>query len=348
MAPAFQPRHITSYADTMVEYGERIQREWRDGEVLDVGQAMTRLTMSIIGKVLFGADVFTEADELGAAMRTALEHVNAVLSTPFSLPFSWPLPRHLRTRRALVVLKGRIQQMIDGRRAGSDGSDDLLSMLLRARDEETGEGMSDQQICDEAITLFFAGHETIATALTWTWYLLAAHPDVQGLVQDEVDRVLQGRSPSAADLERLPYCLQAFKEALRLYPPIHAIIRVARHDLEVGGFQLRRGDTVLISPHVIQHRPDYFPNPERFDPERFTAANERLLPRYAFIPFGAGPRICIGNHFATMEGHLLLATLAQRVAFELVPDQRIEPDPKVTLRPKREIRAVLRRRGGGI
>jgi cytochrome P450 len=233
--------------------------------------------------------------------------------------------------------------MIDKRRASGEQKDDLLSILLRAR-EEDGTSMSDDQVRAEALTLFGAGHETTAVALSWIWYMLATHPAVYQKVQQEVDSVLQGRSPTYTDLAKLPYSLQVLKETLRLYPPAYAMSRVALHDVEIDGYQVRKWQTVLMSPYAIHRRPDYFPHPEQFDPDRFTPENEKSLPRYAYMPFGAGPRICIGNYFAMMEGHLLLATLAQRVNFELVAGQQVIPAPKVTIRPKYGIKMVVRRR----
>lgn len=233
--------------------------------------------------------------------------------------------------------------MIDERRASSEEKGDLLSILLRTRAED-GTGMSDEQIRDEVVTLYVAGHETTATALTWVWYLLARHVEIYQKVQQEVDRVLQGRIPTYADLVNLPYTLQVLKETMRLYPPAYAFGRVALHDVEVDGYVIRARQGALFSPYTIHRRPDYFPDPEKFEPERFTPENEKQLPRYAYMPFGAGARICIGNHFALMEEHLLLVTLAQHVTFELVPDQRVELDPQVTLRPKAGIKMVVRRR----
>jgi cytochrome P450 len=345
MAPSFQPRHIVNYADTMASYAEQLQRGWRDGTTIEIGHEMTHGTMSIVGKVLFDADVFTETDELGKAMSTVLEQTNYTLSHLFPIPMTWPVPRSLRARRALAVLDSRIQKMIAERRASSEEKNDFLSLLLRAR-EEDGSSMSDQQLRDEAITIFGAGHETTATALTWAWYLLAAHPDIYQKVLQEVDTVLQGRTPIYADLAQLPYSLQVFKEAMRLYPPAYAVSRVALHDVELDGYQIHKDETVLVAIYALHRRPELFPNPEKFDPERFTPENEKHLPRYAYMPFGAGPRICIGNYFALMEGHLLLTALAQRVTFELIPGQRIEPDPNktITVRPKYGIKMIVRRR----
>jgi cytochrome P450 len=233
--------------------------------------------------------------------------------------------------------------LIDERRTSNEEKNDFLSILLNTRGED-GSRMSDQQVMDEAVTLFGAGHETTATALTWAWYLLTQNPAVYSRLQQEVDTVLQGRSPTYADLANLPYALQVFKETMRFYPPAYAISRVALHDIDLDGYVVRKNQTVGVCPYTMHRRSDYFPDPERFDPERFTPENEKRLPRYAYFPFGAGPRICIGNHFAMMEGHLLLATLVQRVTFELVPGQRIVPDPNktITLRPKYAMKMVVR------
>ena len=348
IAPPFQPRHIASYADSMVKYSEQIQQGWKNGETVDVSQEMTQLTMSIVGKVLFDADVFTEADELGTAMAAVLGHIASSLSTLFPIPLDWPTPRNGHTRKSLALLRSRIQKMIDERRPNAEERNDLLSILLQARGED-GSRMSDEQISDESLTLFGAGHETTATALMWAWYLLATHPEVYREMQHEVDSVLQDRTPAYADLARLPYTLQVLKETMRLYPPAYAISRVAQHDIDIDGYLIHKNEYALVSPYTLHRRPDYFPDPEKFDPQRFTPENEKLLPRYAYMPFGAGPRICIGNHFAMLEGHLLLAALAQRVTFELVAGQRVVPDPNatLTLRPRRGVKMIVRRRDMG-
>ena len=306
---------------------------------------MTNLTMSIIGKALFDADVFTETDELGAAMTVTTEYVSHTLSTLLPPPYNWPTPRNQRTHKAAQVLRTRIQRFIDERRNSPVERNDFLSILLQARDED-GEPMSNEQVMAECLTLFGAGHETTATALSWTWYLLCQHPERYQKVQQEVDSVLQGRTPTYADLARLPYCLQVFKEALRLYPPAYAFSRRALRDVEIDGYQVPKGSVVLLAPYTLHRREEYFPEPEQFDPERFTPEREKQLPRYAFMPFGAGPRICIGLYFAMMEGHLLLATIAQRASFSLVPGQTIEPDPvhHLALRPAGVVHVTVKKR----
>jgi len=206
--------------------------------------------------------------------------------------------------------------------------------------------MSDEQVMAECLTLFGAGHETTATALTWTWDLLCQHPESYQKVQQEVDHVLQGRTPTYDDLAHLPYCLQVFKEAMRLYPPAYVFSRRALREVEIDGYRVPTGQFVLIAPYTLHRREEYFPNPEQFDPERFTPEREKQLPRYAYLPFGAGPRICLGQYFAMMEGHLLLATIAQRVSFSLVPGQTIVPDPvhHLALRPVGMVNVTVKRR----
>jgi cytochrome P450 len=343
MAPSLQPKHVMKYADVMVQCGEEIQKQWSDGKVIDIAEEMTHVTMDCLGKVLFAADADFEADQMGTAMRILLDHIDSMLSYPVPQFLQVLLPGSSRVRKATTLLKSKIQAMIEERRSSSEERDDLLSLLLHAQAED-GYRMSDAQVYDEIMTVLFAGHDTLTQALSWAWYLLLTHPDAYRRVQEEIDTTLQGRSPTYKDLALLPYTLQVLKESMRLYPPIHAIVRVARKDVMVGDFHVRPGDTVLISPYIVHHRPDYFPDPEVFDPERFSRENEKKLPRHAYMPFGAGPRICIGMHFAMMEGHLLLATLVQRVSFELVSGQQGIPDPKVTLQPRKRMQVRVHRR----
>jgi len=345
MSPPFQPRHIARYAEIMGYYGEHIQQTWTDSTVIDVNQHMTNLTMSIIGKALFDADVFTETDELGAAMTVVMAYFSHEVSTLLPLPYSWPTPRNRRTHTAMQVLRNRIQRFIDERRNNPAERNDFLSILLQARDEDD-KPMSNEQVMAECLTLFVAGYETTATALSWTWYLLCQHPEKYRQVQQEVDRVLQGRTPTYDDLAHLPYCLQVFKEAMRLYPPAYIMSRQALHNVEIDGYRIPKGWVVLLSPYTLHRREDSFPESEKFDPERFTPEREKQLPRYVYLPFGAGPRICLGLYFAMMEGHLLLATLAQRISFSLVPGQTIVPDPvhHLTLRPEGSVNVVVKRK----
>jgi len=345
ISPFFQPRHIVSYAGTMVRYAEEAQQHWRDGEMIDMDREMMTLTMSLVGKVLFNADIFTEADELGAAVWTLAQHILYLFANPFAPPLNWPTARNKKVKHAQEVLDKKMRQMIAEREANPDKGNDILSVLLQARDE-MGIGMSSKQLRDECLTFFNAGHDTTATALTWSWYLLASHPEVYHMMQQEIDTVLQDRSPTYADLARLPFTLQVFKESMRLYPPAYLVSRTALHDTELCGYPIRKGDAVIAGIYAMHHRPDYFHDPEAFYPERFAPEQEKQLPRSAYIPFGGGPRICIGNHFALMEGQLLLATLAQRVTFELAPNLSLELDPNksLTMRTKNTIKMIVHRR----
>ncbi|GAC1360936.1 MAG: cytochrome P450 [Ktedonobacteraceae bacterium] len=347
MAPPFQPRHIASYADIMGHYGEHIQQIWPDGATIDVTRQMTNLTMSIIGKALFDADIFTETDELGAALNGVIAYVTHVSSMLLPPPYSWPTLHNRRAHKAMQVLHSRIRLFIDERRTHPTERNDFLSILLQARDED-GHPMSDEQVMAECLILFLGGHETTSTALSWTWYLLCQHPEWYRQVQQEVDRVLQGRTPTSADLVQLPYCLQVFKEAMRLYPPAYVTARQALRDIEIDGYRVPKGWLVVLSPYTLHRREDSFPEPETFDPERFAPEREKQLPRYAYLPFGAGPRICIGRYFAMMEGQLLLATLAQRVSFSRItaPGQTIEPDSvhHLTLRPASALQVMVKKR----
>jgi cytochrome P450 len=342
-APAFQHRRIAAYAQAMAEQAERAQQGWADGAQIDVASEMMRLTLGIVGKTLFDADVGGEADQVRAALTTALHYVDAQTSTALPTPPNWPTPRNLRNRRAIARLDAIIYRLIAERRATGLDTGDLLSMLLQARDEDDGRGMSDRQVRDEAMTIFLAGHETTAVGLAWAWYLLAQNPHIYGRLREEATRVLAGRAPTYADLEQLPYALQVFKEAMRLYPPAYVIGRYSIRDVDLGDQVLPAKTWVIISPYTLHRRNEYFPDPERFDPERFTADNERRLPRYAYLPFGGGPRICIGNHFALMEGQIILAALAQRLTFDLLPGQQIRPRPLITLRPRDRIMMGVRR-----
>lgn len=344
MAPAFQHRQIANYASVMAAHAETMQHHWQDGMEVDLAQEMMRLTLWVAGSTLFTIDLLQAADEIGAVVTDLTRLGSEVANRPIPIPLHWPTPRNRRLRAAIARMDALIYGMIAERRGTDHDPGDVLSMLLHARDDADGSGLSDQEIRDELITLLIAGHETAAMGLTWTWYLLMQHPRVYAQIRAEVDRVLGGRTPTVADVAQLPVTLRVFKEALRLYPPSWLIMRQARRAVTVGAYHLPDGMRVAISPYTLHRNPEHFPDPERFDPDRWTPENEANIPRYAYLPFGAGPHICIGNHFAMLEAQLVLATLVQRVTFELVPGQVIEPEPLITLRPKNGIRAIVRRR----
>ncbi|MBI5512404.1 MAG: cytochrome P450 [Deltaproteobacteria bacterium] len=336
LAPAFQHKRIAGYAAVMAERCERAAERWGDGEELDVAEAMNRLTLDIVGRTLFDADVEGDARAIGSALTDAMRYMVNGVTSPwgFLIPYAWPTPANERMRRAVRALDEVVYRLIAERRAKGGDRGDVLSMLLLARDEDDGHGMTDTQVRDEAMTLLLAGHETTANALAWAWHLLAQNPGALGRMADEVRGVCQGRPVRPEDLTLLPYTLQVFKETLRLRPPAYIVTREAVRDFTITGHPVAAGGVVMVGVHALHRRPDTFPDPLAFRPERFAPEAEKKLPRGAFLPFGGGPRVCIGNHFATMEGQLVLATLVQRVRF--TPRYTSEPvaEPMVTLRPK--------------
>lgn len=344
MAPAFQHRRIMGYATTMTEYTEQMQREWTEERTIDLADAMTRLTLKIAGNTFVRSDVLNDADEISRTVNELARLANDIANRLVPVPMQWPTPQNRRLRAAIGRLDATMYRMIAEHRRADQDHGDVLSMLLHVRDEADGSSLTDHEVRDELVTLVVAGHEPIATALAWIWYLLMLHPTQYQRVRDEGDRVLAGRTPTVADLAQLPYTRQVVKESLRLYPPVWSILRQAKQNIALRTHHLPPGMRVLISPYTLHRNPTYFPDPERFDPDRWTTEHEAKLPRYAYLPFGAGPHICIGNHFALMEAQLVLATLAQRVTFDLMPEQSVEPEPLITLRPKGGIRVVVRRR----
>lgn len=331
--PAFHTKRIAAYADTMVEFTEQLIAPWQHGRMLNLEHEMTALTMRIVGKTLFDAEV-TGEDEIGSAVRTVLRTVDNRFNRLFPLPDWLPLPENRRTHRAMATLNRVIQGFIDERRRTGEDRGDLLSMLMAAQDDENGGGMSDKQLHDEAMTVFGAGHETTSGALTWTFYLLSQHPEVEAALHAEIDRVLAGRAPTYDDLPRLPYTEMVIKEAMRLFPPAWGLTREAIEPVTPGGYPLPKGSLLFINIYGIHRDARFFSEPEKFDPERFTPENEKFIPKYAYLPFGAGPRVCIGNLFAMMEARLILATIARRYTLSLPPEQKVTPERVFTLRPK--------------
>ncbi len=286
-----------------------------------------------------------EAAEIGQALTEALHAVNRLLLPGGELAEKLPLPANRRADEARQRLDATIYRIIHERRSGGEDRGDLLSMLLQAVDEESGGGMSDEQVRDEAMTLFLAGHETTANALTWTWYLLAQNPAEERQLHHELDRVLAGRLPTADDLPDLLYTRMVLSESIRLYPPAYVIGRQAIEPYEVRDYVIQPGSTLFVSPYVMQRDPRYWFDFERFDPNRWTPEAQARRPKFSYFPFGAGPRVCIGEGFAWTEGILALATLAQRWQARLVLGHPVQLDPLITLRPKHGIRMTLHRRG---
>ncbi len=329
----------------MTDYAARTAARWHDGETLDISQEMMRLTLAIVGKTLFDTDVEAEADEIGAALTSVMELFDFLL-LPFSeLLEKLPLPHVRRFQKARARLDDTIYRIIEERRRSNEDRGDLLSMLLSARDEEGDGGqMNDEQVRDEVMTLFLAGHETTANLMTWTWYLLSEHPDVEAKLHEELDSVLKGRQPTVEDVPRLRYTEMVVAESMRLYPPAWAIGRLALREHEVGGYTIPAKALVLLSPYVTHRDARYFPDPARFDPERWTPEAKESRPQFAYFPFGGGTRRCIGEGFAWMEGILLLASLARNWRMRLVPGHRVETLPVITLRPKHGMRMTMEKR----
>ena len=313
--PGFHRERIAGYGAIMIDEAVRMRAQWADAATFDIHQEMMRLTLAIVGKTLFSVNLEAEAEQLGAALNTLVALFGS-LSAPFAeMLEQLPLPAARRFRQARARLDTTILQMIADRRASGEDKGDLLSMLLLAQDAQgDGSAMSDTHVRDEAMTLFLAGHETTANALTWAWYLLSQSPDVEARLHAELDRVLHGRAPAVADLPQLTYTRMVLAEALRLYPPAWTIGRRALGDYDVGGYAIPAGSIVLMSQWVMQRDPRYYPDPELFDPCRWTPEAEAQRPKFSYFPFGGGPRLCVGESFAWMEGILLLATLAQTLA----------------------------------
>jgi cytochrome P450 len=320
--------------------------KWNDGEVGDIDKEMMHLTLQIVGQTLFSADVEDEADGVGQAMTTVIELFNFLL-----LPFSeWleklPLPHSKRFTRARQTLDDIIYGIINERRASGEDKGDLLSMLLLAQDEEDGTGMTDEEVRDEALTLFLAGHETTANALTFTWYLLAQNPGAEAKLHREIDTVLNGRTPRLDDFPKLKYTERVVAEAMRLYPPAWAIGRSTLEQVELGGYTIPKGGLVLVSPYVAHRDPRFWPNADKFFPERWDELGiKEAGQKYIYFPFGGGVRRCIGESFAWTEAILLVATLAQKWRLRMVPEQKIVLQPMITLRSKYGMKMRILARG---
>ncbi len=339
--PAFHRERLIGYGASMVEAAAQCRRQWSHGARLDIAREMNRLALAIVAKTLFSADVSSEADEIGAALTEVLGLFETVL-----LPFSeWleklPLPSVRRFERARAVLDRIIYRLIAARRASGRDEGDLLSMLLLAREE--GGGMDDKQVRDEALTLFLAGHETTANALTWTWYLLSQHPEIERKFHAEID-ALGGRLPAFDDLARLKYVEMVFAEALRLFPPAWSIGRRNLAEYRLGEYSIPPRSVLLMSPYVVHRDPRWYPDPLRFDPDRWLPENAARRPKFSYFPFGGGARVCIGERFAWMEGVLLLAVLAQKWKLRLEPDHPVETKALITLRPKYGMRMIVEAR----
>lgn len=351
--PAFHSKRIRAYADVMVDYSNHLIAEWEDGQQRDIADEMMRLTMYIVSKTLFNADAITTdsttAVGVGQAIHQLQASSNADYRRGFSLPDWFPTQTVQQRKKAVQFYDQTIQTIIDQRQQmNPDGPPpdlgDLLSMLMLSQDED-GSYMNNKQLRDEVATLFVAGHETTANTLSWIWYLLSQHPTIEARLHSELDQQLHGRTPTLEDLPKLPYSLQIIKESLRLYPPAWILNgRTALTDVQISRYTIPKGTIVFISPYLMHRLAHFFPNPDQFDPDRWTSDMEKELPKYAYIPFGGGPRVCIGNAFAMMEAHLLLATIAQQYRLHLSPGTAVNPNSQITLSPEDGLPMTIEKR----
>jgi len=337
--PAFHREKVASYAGLMTSYAEQMLSLWHDGAVLDVHHEMMNLTLRIAVRTLFGVEA-DEVTDVSAALNTMMRNTAGIrlLLPPFARKL--PLPGMAGVRKAVKQLNDTVYGIIEARRRSKQDSGDLLSLLLAVRDED-GSAMSDTQVRDEVLTFLLAGHETTALALSWTWYLLSQNPDARQKLRTEIQNVLGSRLPTVADIPALVYTDRVIKESMRLYPPAWSLAREVVKEFEVEGYRVPAGANVVMSQWLLQRDPRFFHDPTRFDPDRWGTEGCQRLPRFAYFPFGGGPRQCIGAGFAMMEAVLLLATIAARFDLELIADQAVVPVPSFTLRPKNGIQMKL-------
>jgi cytochrome P450 len=343
--PGFHRQRIASYGSVMVDYALRTADTWKEGLTLDIHQEMTRLTLGIVAKTLFDTNVEKEADEIGEAMAVMLEMFNLLMYPFAEVLEKLPLPMVRRYEKMRDRLDSTIYRIIEERRRGDIDRNDLLSMLLLAQDEDDGRKMTDQQVRDEAMTLFIAGHETTANALSWTFYLLSRNPAAEAALHAELDAVLGSRPPTFEDIPRLSYTEKIISESIRLFPPAWGIGRRSLVDQEIGRYRVPAGSIVLLSPFVTQRDSRFYPEPDEFRPERWTPEFKASLPPFAYFPFGGGSRRCIGEGFAWTEAILVLTTLCSRWRVHLDQSEPVEPHALFTLRPRDGIRMKIERRG---
>ena len=341
--PAFHRQRINAYAETMVDYAARMISTWREGEVRDIHRDMMRLTLEIVVKTLFNADVSADSDKVGQVLSRIVTPFAGQATLKWIMDNRLPTITHRRFNRDAREIDAIVYRIINERRSGGQDEGDLLSMLLNARDDD-GSQLNDKQLRDEVMTIFLAGHETTALTLCWAWYLLAQNPEAEEKFHAELAEVLGGRLPTMDDLARLQYTEKIAKESMRLYPPAYALGREAVEECEIGGFRVPRGAQVFMFQWSTQRDARFFAEPNRFDPERWTEEFNNNLPKYAYFPFGGGPRACIGNYFAMMEVVLLLATIGQRFRCALLPDHPISLMPAMSLRPANGIKVKLETR----
>jgi len=340
-APSFHQKRITSYSETMSRYTLQHIENWQDGDLLDLHEEMTNLTLKIVCKTLFDEEIGGRTEDVGEALAFLLEYFIKNLLYPNLLPAWIPTPNRKKAKTATLLLKDIITTIIQEHKSDLK-KDDLLSTLIAAEDED-GKKMTDQQLQDEVMTLFLAGHETTASTLSWSFYLLSRYPEARKKFLAEMQTVLSGRNPIFEDLPRMPYADAVVKESLRLYPPAWRVTRQPVEDVELGGYLVPAHTVVFMPQWIVQRDKRYFKDPNEFVPERWLSEETKSLPKFAYFPFGGGPRICIGNSFATMEAIIVLVTVSQKFLVDVLPDWKIVPKASVTLRPKYGVRARVKR-----
>jgi cytochrome P450 len=349
-APAFHRQRIQTYGSIMVERAAAMRESWSEQREIDVSAEMMRLSLEVVARTLFAQEVTKDILSINHEVNAIMKLYNFLIALPRAEDYlHLPIPGLMRFRRARKRLDEVVYRMIADHRAAGVDRGDLLSMLIRSRDEEQDNtGMSDEQLRDQVLTIFLAGYETVANALAWTWMLLAQNPDAEAKLHRELDTVLGGRLPSIDDLPQLRYTEMVLAESMRLYPPAWAMGRQAIRDVALGPYFFPAGTYFFFSQYIIQRSGEHFPDPLRFDPERFTPERRAGRSKFVYFPFGAGGRQCIGESFAWMEMTLVLTTIAQRWRLRLVPNQRLEVQPKITLRPKYGIRMVSELRAAAV
>jgi cytochrome P450 len=347
MSPTYTPKAVTKFAIIMTDATDQMLSRWREpchtGVLLPVNTEMMRLTMTVISQSVFGVDVGDSFAETGKALRFILEYASTRTMSFIDPPLWLPTPTNRKLKYSLNTIDNFIYNIIAERRKNPD-PDYLLTLLMQARDDETGEFMDEKQVRDEALITFFAGHETTAQLLTWTWYMLAKHPEVEEKLHAELSSVLGGRTPTVDDIPNLTYTRRIIDESLRLYSPVAITARDVVAGDEIGGYQIPAGSMAVIAPYLTHRHPDFWANPEKFDPDHFLPEQVSARPRYAYYPFGAGARICLGIHFALLEAVLVLAETAQHYRLHLPPGQEIHPVMVGTLRPDHELCMLLEAR----
>ncbi|MGE7668785.1 cytochrome P450 [Peribacillus sp. NPDC097077] len=346
--PSFKKTHISNYAQDMIDITKEYISTWKNGEERIITEDTMSLALGIVSKTMFSTELKDGYNLIGEPIDEVMKVAVKRMRNLFQLPLWIPTKSNREYKKVLERLDTVIYSIIEGRREDAKSHEDMLGILMEARDEVDGLGMSDRQVRDEVMTIFLAGHDTTATLLSWTLYLLSQNPEVEAKLFHEIDTVIGNRTPTPDDFMKLTYTQNIIWESLRIYPPLYVISRKAAEDVSIGNYHFKKGEMFLLSSYVMHHNPEYFDQPESFIPERFENNYLKTIPPFAYFPFGGGPRVCIGNHFALMEAVLVLACIAQQYRIKLAPDHHeVKPLPLLTLRPKSGLRMIVEERNNG-